>query len=366
MSSKEIPIRNIWLLMLYASDLYQLPQVRNSGVDENPDKLPDLISEILCDAVEHRLHRNLSTGFRLRRNNLTRVRGRILLLETERKMLLDRGKVACEFESLTIDTFRNRYVLSALENCVRRVKDKKLSSRCRSNISTLRSLGVSDQKPTKWELNLDQFTRNDSQDRPMVSAARFANEMSIPNEEGGAFLVGQPGRDERWLRGLFEKAIAGFYKVVATQRGWRVYPGKWLNWPIDDKSSRVDEFLPKMKTDIYLVHTEGGRTVIIDTKFTSILKPTQYREATFSSGYIYQIYTYIRSQKPGQSSGEDFSTGILLHPSIGQHIDESVTIQGDQFRFVTVDLSETAQVIKNRLASLLEQHRQTAIPSNYA
>lgn len=354
MAAQEIPIRNIWLLMLYASDLGQLHKVKNSGVEENPDKLPDLISEILCDAVERRLHRNLTAGFRIRSDNLSRVRGRIRMLETERKKLLERGKVACRFEELTVDTPRNRYVLSALENCVRKVMSKTLSARCRNNICALRLIGVSDRKPSKWELSIDQFTGNDSQDRSMVSAARFAHDMVIPNEVDRKYIVGKPGRNERWLRTLFEKAVAGFYRVAATPSGWEVSPGKWLNWQIDNKSSRVDELLPKMKTDIHLVHPERNQTIIIDTKFTSILKPGQYRDATFRSGYIYQIYTYIHSQKNGKASGEADFTGILLHPSIGDHIDESVTIQGDQFRFVTIDLSENASAFRKKLVSLLE------------
>lgn len=37
----KIPIRNVWLLMLYASDLYQLLGSKAVGVEENPDELPE-------------------------------------------------------------------------------------------------------------------------------------------------------------------------------------------------------------------------------------------------------------------------------------------------------------------------------------
>ena len=61
---------------------------------------------VLAHAVEERLRRNLSSGFREREAELIRVRGRIDLLNTERHQLLARGKVACRFEELTIDTPR--------------------------------------------------------------------------------------------------------------------------------------------------------------------------------------------------------------------------------------------------------------------
>ena len=44
----RIPVRNIWLLMLYASDLYQeLPQEQRVAIEDAPDDLPNLVAEIL-------------------------------------------------------------------------------------------------------------------------------------------------------------------------------------------------------------------------------------------------------------------------------------------------------------------------------
>ena len=38
----RIPVRNVWLLMLYASHLYQaLPPARRVAVEKNPDELPN-------------------------------------------------------------------------------------------------------------------------------------------------------------------------------------------------------------------------------------------------------------------------------------------------------------------------------------
>lgn len=204
-------------------------------------------------------------------------------------------------------------------------------------------------------MSQERLTRNDAQDRRMISAAQFAHEMSIPNEEDGEFRINQPGSSEGWLRKLFEKAVAGYYRVKAPSYGWQVSPGKRLRWPIEQKSERIDELLPQMQTDIFLEHSEKAELVIIDTKFTNILRPGQYRAATFKSEYVYQIYSYIRSQQLHDTARSVSSTGILLHPSIGEQIDESVTIQDDQFRFATLDLAGTASLIGARLLKLLER-----------
>ena len=111
----RIPVRNLWLLMLYASDLFRSSGKDHVGLEDNPDDLPDLVAEILAHAVEQRQRRHLSLGYQTRKATLNRVRGRIDVLTTERHQLLARGLVACKFEELTIDTPRNRFVRAALE-----------------------------------------------------------------------------------------------------------------------------------------------------------------------------------------------------------------------------------------------------------
>ena len=43
-----VPVRNIWLLMLYASDLFRIKGTDLTGIENMPDDLPDLIGEILA------------------------------------------------------------------------------------------------------------------------------------------------------------------------------------------------------------------------------------------------------------------------------------------------------------------------------
>ena len=83
--------------------------------DENLDNIPDLIAEILANAVEERQRRQLSYQYQPRHDVLNRIKGKIDILTTERHQLLCKGKVACQFSELTIDTPRNRFVRSAIE-----------------------------------------------------------------------------------------------------------------------------------------------------------------------------------------------------------------------------------------------------------
>lgn len=350
----RIPVRNLWLLMLYASDLFRTRGIGKVGLEDSPDDLPDLIAEILAHAVEVRQRRRLSLGYRSREAALNRVRGRIDVLTTDRHQLLDRGMVACRFDELTIDTPRNRFVRAALEAISRIVQRQDIAHRCRSLAGGMKALGVSGEPPTRAQMSTDRFGLHDADDRLMVAAAKLAFELTMPTEVSGLNVLTLPDREATWVRRLFERAIGGFYDVVLSPKGWQVKCGGTLGWQISQKTPGIDNILPTMRTDVVLDHPITGRRIVIDTKFTSIVTNGWYREETLRSGYVYQIYAYLRSQVGRGDALADFASGLLLHPAIGQMVDETVVIQGHPIRFATVDLTATPAGIREQLLRFCE------------
>ena len=348
----RIPVRNLWLLMLYASDLFRTRGIGKVGLEDNPDDLADMIAEILAKAVEVRQRRGLSLGYRPREAALNRVRGRIDVLTTERHHLLDRGLVACRFDELTNNTPRNRYVRAALEAISRIVHRKEIAYRCRSLANGMKALGVAGNAPTRSQMSTECFGRNDAEDRFMVAAAKLAFDLALPTEVSGPNVLSLPEREATWVRRLFEKAVGGFYDVVLSPQGWRVQCGGTLRWQIDRKSDGIDKILPTMRTDVVLDHPGTGRRIVIDTKFTSIVTKGWYRDETLRSGYMYQIYAYLHSQTGRGDTLADTASGLLLHPSIGADVDESVTIQGRTVRFATVDLASSSVEMRSQLLKL--------------
>ena len=350
----RIPVRNIWLLMLYASDLYRQRALDKTAIEENPEDIPDLIAEMLTHVVERRLMRNLTFGYCAHEAVLERVRGRINLLKTERHQLLERGMIACRYDNLTVNTARNRYVRAALDDVSRIVYRQELAHRCRFLASSLKRLGVVGEKPSRGEISTSRFGRHDAQDQFMVMLAMLAFELALPTEDKGDQSLVLPEREISWLRKLFEKAVGGFYDVVISPKGWEVNTGKWIHWLIDDQTSGIDNILPSMQTDIILNNYDTERRIIIDTKFNSIVTRGRFRDETVRSGYLYQIYAYLRSQEKESDLLARNASGLLLHPSIGENVDETVKIQGHAIRFVTVDLMASAREIRNQLIRLVE------------
>ena len=350
----RIPVRNLWLLMLYASDLFRTRGADAVALEDCVEDMPDLVAEMLAHAVERRQRRQLSLGYRTRNAVLNRVRGRIDMLTTERHQLLARGLVACHFDELTIDTPRNRFVRAALESISCVVKRKGLAHRCRALAGGMKAMGVAGNVPTRAEMSVDRFGRLDAEDRFMVAAAKLAFELALPTEAAGTHLLALPDREATWVRKLFERAVGGFYDVVLSPKGWRVQCGATLGWQIESQSAGIDKILPTMRTDVVLDHASSGRRIVIDTKFTSITTSGWYREETLKSGYIYQMYAYLRSQVGRGDAMADGASGLLLHPAIGAMVDEMVSIQGHAIRFATVDLTASSTQIRQQLTGLVE------------
>ena len=361
----RIPVRNLWLLMLYASRFYRtLPYGRRFAVEENPDEIPDLVGEILTRAVERRLRRNLSSEFHRRQADLTRVRGRIDALRTERRHLLQQGRIACSFDELTTDTPRNRYVRAALAHLHWLVKDNELKRRCRISSTALERAGVGADGSRNTKRKVDRSPvstgRPNTEDRRMLAAAELAFSLRLPTEQTGETRLPVPDRDEHWARMLFEAAVGGFYDTVLSPQGWAVRTGSKMNWQVESPTPGMKQLLPGMTTDIIIERAAGadtatGSRMVIDTKFTSMVGTGRYGKPTLHSGYIYHIYAYLRSQERLSDPLSLTSSGMLLHPSVGEEFDEAVTIQGHRIRFATVDLAADSLSIRKRLMSLAQE-----------
>lgn len=100
------------------------------------------------------------------------------------------------------------------------------------------------------------------------------------------------------------------------------------------------------------MHAASQRKLVIDTKFNHIYTSSQYKDEVLRSGYLYQLYTYLRTQE-AQTFGQGWhSEGMLLHPQCGPAVDAYVDVQGHRLRLKTIDLMGTAEEFEAQLLAL--------------
>lgn len=358
----EVPIRNVWLLQLFASSLYRSSGAGLVAVEENPEDLPELVARILAEEVTVRLHTGLSVGFRQTTRAVHRVRGRINVLTTERHQLLRRGQVDCTFDEIVTDTPANRLAKAALERAAVLVPRE---PRYRSLALQLGAAGVRGPCPPLNAVPAMRRQRLLTHDRLMVAAAELLLTLAMPTTDAGGRMLPLPSLEDGYLRKLFEHAAYGFYRHRLTPDGWTVRHGQRLRWDISDASPGMMAVLPGMQVDVVLEHADSAgapRRIVIDTKFTSVTKQGHYRHATLASGDVYQIYAYLMSQDVREPKAK--SEGLMLHPTVGDHLDEEVVIQGHRIRFATVDLVASPRTLANELLAAISPIRPLATSGN--
>ncbi|MBR9827981.1 MAG: 5-methylcytosine-specific restriction endonuclease system specificity protein McrC [Oceanospirillales bacterium] len=349
----RVPVRNLWLLMLYASELYRTAGTSFSSVEEAPDEIPDLVARILTHAVQRRIRRNLTSGYTSRDAHLSRLRGKVNALESERHCLSLKGKIACRFDEMTINTPRNRYIKAALDRLSSIVTSSPLVRQCRTLSRQLFEMGITGDRPENSMLSRETFGRHDADDKQLLLLAKLAFDLALPTEHLGRQQLQAPDRNEVFVRKLFEKGVAGLYAANLIPRGWQVKAGNKLDWQTEDASEGMDSILPSMTTDIELIN--DARKIVIDTKFNSVLVKGWYRDNSLRSGYLYQMYVYLRSQERADDPQSLCAEGILLHPCVSDPLDEQVSIQGHRIRFVTIDLTMSAVDIHAALLTIVDR-----------
>lgn len=155
--------------------------------------------------------------------------------------------------------------------------------------------------------------------------------------------------------------MANALRIQLQPSGWQVLRGRKLAWPVGNASSGIGKHFPGMQTDIELVHFGQKVKLVIDTKFTHIFTSSQYKTDLLKSGYLYQLYAYLRTQEEHASyRGIERSEGMLLHPQCGQAIDEYVDIQGHRMRFKTIDLKSIPEKFEWQLLHIRSEDEYDA------
>ena len=206
---------------------------------------------------------------------------------------------------------------------------------------------------------LDNVGWVDAYERQMHAAASLALNLAIPTEQSGMALLPIVNRSETEGWRLYENAVAGFYDVALSHRGWKMRQGSRIQWPAANATPGLHAIMPAMVTDIVLERREhstlgADQRIVIDTKFTSIVAQGQFGRQMLKSGHMYQLYAYLRSQEEPADSMARYSKGILLYPSLGVCYNESALIQGHRVSFATVDLMADSQTIRNQLLRIVD------------
>lgn len=342
---KEIPIANIYYLLCYAWDVLEEKNTLADVDALNSTDLINLFARVLVTGTRHLLRRGLDRGYQVFEDEISGVRGKLLVTQTLRHGLLRLGRAACSWDELEYDTPPNRIVKATLQSLL--MADE-LNSDTRKDIHDL----------LRWltpvrtvELRAEHFRRiqlhrNNRIYTFLLHVCEYVYEHWLPAEHGG------PRRFRDFVREglpmLFQKFVLNFYKRELPL--WKV-SAPVIEWQRGNANEDAIKYLPRMNTDVCLRSLD--RAIILDTKFyAQALKTGPYGQTErLPSANLYQIFTYLLQQSC--ELGWEHAEGILLYPQTTTSIEADFTTHGHRIRALTLDLTQPWQIIHDELLQIV-------------
>lgn len=338
----NIPIKNIYYLILYAFD-----KVKNKDVISNKDfedvkDFEEIIIELFIEEANKIVKKGLFRNYNEISEDLNLIKGKVDIKKT---LLLTNGKLACNYDEFNSNNDYNK-LLKFIINRLLFVKNISLKNQKR--LRTLYfsfdeiELGVY----TVNDFNKIKFNRLNSNYSFVIRLAAFIISNTIPTDKKGNYEFINFFENEEVMSTIFENFLLNFYKINSD---CKVKGNKKYNWyltPIEKASLTT---IPQMETDIELI--KGNDKIIIDAKYYKNAFSNRFNCHKHLSNNMYQMNTYL-----DHNVGiYDKLRGILLYPSNGYSFNNKYGKENKStIEFATVDLSKDWKEIEANLLLIIK------------
>jgi 5-methylcytosine-specific restriction enzyme subunit McrC len=340
----NIPILNIYYLLLYAWDALEEGDVVNVG-ELHSTRLQDLFARVLIAGVDHVLRRGLDRGYIPEQQQISGLRGRLDLGATLRTRALWHRQTVCEADDLTTDILANRILATTLDNLARADGlDPMLRT---AALEARRKLsGVGDVRLSHRAFHSAQLHRNNRYYRFLMDVCQLVYDNLLVEEKSGAVVFRDFLRDDAQMATLFERFVRNFFRKERPDLKAR---SEHLAWQQVTGTVNDLAYLPQMRTDVSL--GAPGRLVIVDTKFYREALQTYRGAPRVRSDHLYQLLAYL--QNAADRAGPALAvSGVLLYPTVDKTFDLRYRLRGHAVRVCTLDLNRPWKEIHQALLSL--------------
>jgi 5-methylcytosine-specific restriction enzyme subunit McrC len=342
---RAIPIENVYYLFCYAWDRFPEGKAIGLGRTESPE-IWDLFATVLVRGVNRLLRRGLDRGYTEIEEEISCIRGRIVVGDTLRRNLLMLGRAKCCFDDLRHDILNNRIIKASIH----RLSDAdELDEALRHELSRLkRSFSeVADVSLSNTLFRCIQLSRNNGSYDLLIKICELMHFALMPHPKGrgGKFL--NILEDEKIMPSVFEAFVRNFFK---TQQSEFAVGSELIQWDAQVLNPGGAPYLPAMRTDVTL--RSKHRTIIIDTKYYSEALAKNFGQRKIRSDHLYQLFAYLTNCK-SRSDGQSPPEGILLYPTAAQSVELSYVIGGHTLKIRTLLLNQPWQKIHAELLNLL-------------
>ncbi|MBC7473278.1 MAG: restriction endonuclease, partial [Candidatus Sericytochromatia bacterium] len=308
-----IPIENIYYMLCYSwvslkeKDLTDVKNLKKKN-------LPNLFARVLNTGLNYLIKKGFDREYVSENENISSLRGKLLLNESINKLSWMNGKMFCEYDELSYDILQNRILKSTIYKLLKSdYLEKDLKTSLIKIYHHFNEIKLVDINATDFQKI--KIHRNNSYYGFLINICKIIHENLLPSQdEGGKEKFSDFLRNEKEMAYVFENFVRNFYKYE--QKKFRVRRED-IQWNIEIYEGSK-ELLPKMQTDITLENKTDK--IIIDTKYYKNAMKENFNKSKFNSSNFQQISSYLTNVKNPENKK---ITGILIYPQVEESIDFS-------------------------------------------
>jgi len=346
-----IPIQNLYYLLSYAWDQFRPGDEVDLDAGSCSD-LANLLSKVLATGIRSISRSGFEKRYLDQTDTVSRLRGRVLVMQSYRRAMHINGRMQCEFDDLSVDTPANRILASTCRSLLR-CRDLTRENQRLLRQSSYLIPPVSLMRLSGSCFHRVQLHRNTRAYRLVLSICRLIHQCLLPEENSGQYRFRDILRDETVMHRLFEHFVFYFAKRNLPRAN---VSAMGVSWQVSEMSAAAKALLPGMKTDVTLAWPD--RKLIVDCKYypEALQSDARFGSQGFHSNHLYQLNAYLTNK--AYTEGWENVEGMLLYPSNGYHLEHSFTLFGKhRVRIQTIDLATPWQKIEENLKTFLGECR---------
>jgi len=334
-----IKIKNIYYMLAYAFSVLNEEGYKKVGVEEF-DNIADLLSAILVKGVSTQIKRGLDKVYILISDEIPTIKGKIDVSESIKKQSMQKRRMCCSFDELSIDSYMNRIIKTTFYYLLKSdasIEQKKSIKKVLVYLNDVNTIPINS---INWKI---QYNKNNKTYRMLLSICYLVLKGMLQTTDDGDIKITNFIDEQRMCR-LYEKFILEFYRKEMPDLNANASK---IEWQVDD--GYID-LLPEMKTDIML--SKGDSILIIDAKYYSHALQTHFDVSTINSRNIYQIFTYVKNKQEEVKSKK--VSGYILYAKTDEELYPSncYYMSGNKISAGVLDLNNDFSIIKQKLIDI--------------
>lgn len=340
-----ILIQNIYYMLCYAFKALQAKGYKYIET-EKFENAAELLAEILVAGLRNEIKRGLFKKYEILTDDISTIKGKINISETIKTQSLINGKIVCDYDEFTENTYLNQIIKTTLVQLLHFNLCKQRIKKIKSILVYFNNVSEINYRDIDWKII---YNKNNQNYRMLISICNLIIHGLIHTTTIGSNKI-MDFIDEQKMSTLYEKFILEYYR--------KEHPSievnaSFIEWQLDDD---FDLFLPKMKSDISL--SNGRKTLIIDAKYYSDNMQHHFERDSIISANIYQIFTYVKNKTLENSNVE--VSGMLLYAKTTEQNQPNATykMSGNTIMVRTLDLNQPFVNIKKELELIYMEHFQ--------